>query len=82
VAATNGNVIVVDDDQDACDLLAKSLSNLGYAVASFTSPAAALEHLSRELTDVVVSDISMAEMDGIELCEEPAKFSPRCQWCS
>ena len=76
MAATNGNVIVVDDDQDACDLLAKSLSNLGYAVASFTSPAAALEHLSRELTDVVVSDISMAEMDGIELCERARQIQP------
>jgi len=76
VGTTTGNLIVVDDDQDACDLLSAALTKQGYKVTSFTSPQAALEHLSRELTDVVLSDVSMTEMDGVELCERARLIQP------
>jgi len=76
VGTTTGNLIVVDDDQDACDLLSAALTKQGYKVTSLTSPQAALEHLSRELTDVVLSDVSMTEMDGVELCERARLIQP------
>jgi DNA-binding NtrC family response regulator len=76
VATTTGNLIVVDDDQDACDLLSASLTKQGHKVTSFTSPQAALEYLAREMSDVVLSDVSMAGMDGVELCEKARQIQP------
>ncbi len=76
MATTTGNLIVVDDDQDACDLLSASLTKQGHKVTSFTSPQAALEYLAREVSDVVLSDVSMAGMDGVELCEKARQIQP------
>jgi DNA-binding NtrC family response regulator len=69
LSSTKGNIVVVDDDQDACDLLATVLRREGHAVRAFTSPEAALDHLSQALVDVVITDLAMAGTDGIELCE-------------
>jgi two-component system response regulator HydG len=76
VSITTGTVVVVDDDQDACDLLAAALRKDGHAVKAFTSPEAALEHVASELVDVIVSDVSMAGMDGVELCERARRVQP------
>ncbi|MBL8741451.1 MAG: sigma-54-dependent Fis family transcriptional regulator, partial [Myxococcales bacterium] len=76
MATTTGNLIVVDDDQDACDLLSASLTKQGHKVTSFTSPQAALDHLAREVSDVVLSDVAMAGMDGVELCEKARQIQP------
>ena len=76
MTTTTGTVVVVDDDQDACDLLAAALRKEGHAVKAFTSPEAALEHIASEVVDVVVSDVSMAGMDGVELCERARQVQP------
>ena len=62
-------LLVVDDDQDTCDLLQLGLERLGYVVVATTSPALALERIASEDFDTVLTDLGMAEMSGIQLCE-------------
>ena len=62
-------LLVVDDDEDAGELLAASLRQLGYKTESTTSPAEALELVLSKDFHAVISDMAMAEMDGLELCE-------------
>jgi DNA-binding NtrC family response regulator len=62
-------LLCVDDDADACELLAASLRQLGYQTESTTSPAEALELVVAKDFHAVISDLGMAEMDGLELCE-------------
>ncbi len=62
-------ILVVDDDQEQCDLLDAMLTRLGHAPTSTTSPYDAVERLRAETFDVVLTDLGMEEMDGVVLCE-------------
>jgi two-component system response regulator HydG len=52
------------------------LERHGYLATSTTSPKEALERIAREPCDVVVTDLGMTEMDGLELCERILGTSP------
>ena len=65
-----GNILIVDDEEDTALLLRDSLRKRGFDVDSVTSGQAALEHLRTTPADVVVTDVQMAGMTGIELCQE------------
>jgi two-component system response regulator HydG len=65
-----GQVLVVDDDDDAAQLMSEGLRKRGISARSVSSGAAALEYLSSNPCDVVVTDVHMAGMTGIELCEQ------------
>ncbi len=62
-------LLVVDDEQDTCELMQITLERLGYAVTITTSAAEALDKVAREDFDVVLTDLGMQEMDGLSLCE-------------
>ena len=64
------SILLVDDDQDHCELLRAMLVRLGYGVTATTSGEEALEHASRERFSVIVTDLSMLPMSGFELCEK------------
>ena len=60
-------VLVVDDERDLAELNAFFLERAGYAATCATSAAAALELLRKEAFAVVVSDVRMPRMGGMEL---------------
>jgi DNA-binding NtrC family response regulator len=60
-------LLIVDDDASACDALQDELRG-DYVVGVATSGAAALEKLDGWDADVVITDLSMEDMDGIDLC--------------
>ena len=62
-------VLVVDDEQETCDLLKMSLERDGYAVTTSTSAESALELVGAVDFDLVITDLGMPEMGGLELCE-------------
>jgi two-component system response regulator HydG len=62
-------VLVVDDEQETCDLLEMVLSREGFRVSTCTSAQTALEAVGAKDFDCVVTDLSMPEMGGLELCE-------------
>ena len=63
-------VLCIDDDQDQCDLLHGSLSRMGFAPTTTTSPAEAVGLATKEPFDVILTDLGMGEMDGLALCEQ------------
>jgi signal transduction histidine kinase len=63
-------VLVVDDDADACAMLAIILGDRGATVVTAGSHADALAALDHQLPDVMVSDIGMPGRDGYDLIRE------------
>ena len=61
-------ILVVDDEAPNRDLLAQSLGAEGYTVIAVESARAALETLAHHWPDLLLVDVMMPEMDGIELC--------------
>jgi len=67
-------ILIVDDEQSICDVLSISLKKEGYLVASETNPRRALDRLKREPFDLILQDLKMPEMDGIDLLREIKKL--------
>ncbi|AKT36565.1 sigma-54-dependent transcriptional regulator [Chondromyces crocatus] len=68
--------LIVDDDAAMCAWLEADLRSRGIEVVSRSSPVEALELLSTEDFDVVLTDLSMRGMDGITLCKRAAESRP------
>ena len=69
--------ILLAEDEDAMrTYLARALENAGYSVAAVDRGTAALPLLQEEHFDLLLSDIVMPEMDGIELAQRCAEVSP------
>lgn len=60
-------ILVVDDDHDACEAISGFLDQSGYAVEAAPDPAHALARLDQLRPDLVVSDLQMPGMSGLEL---------------
>ena len=65
-------VLVVDDDTSLSETLALGLTRRGYAITTAASAADALVSVAKDEIDVVLTDLSMREVSGIELCERIA----------
>ena len=65
-----GMVLVVDDDEDTALLLGEALRRRGVQASVVHSAAACLEHVRSNPVDVVVTDVQMPGMSGIDLCHE------------
>jgi CheY-like chemotaxis protein len=61
-------VVLVDDDYDSRLLLSSLLSKRGFVVAAVGSAASCLALLATQATAIVVTDIEMPGMSGIDLC--------------
>ena len=61
-------LLIVDDNPNVLKLLKISLSKAGYDIVEAENGEVALEVANREKPDLIVSDIMMPKMDGIELC--------------
>jgi two-component system cell cycle response regulator CpdR len=69
-------ILLAEDDDAMRAHLARSLENAGYDVVAVDRGTAALPYLESELFDLLLSDIVMPEMDGIELAQRCAEVSP------
>jgi PAS domain S-box-containing protein len=67
-SSDRGRVLIVDDDRKILDLLVELLQLEGYEIAAATDGAEALELAQSFAPDVVVSDVVMPRVDGLELC--------------
>lgn len=63
------NILVVDDDPDVCEYLQDFLTSEGYSVTVVNDPTRALESLKDDEFHVVVLDLMMPKLNGIDLLE-------------
>lgn len=69
VDGTERRILIVDDEQEVLSSLKEILQHEGYHVEVATNGIDALDLLSRKNFSIILSDIRMPAMDGIELCE-------------
>jgi DNA-binding NtrC family response regulator len=69
-------VLVIDDEQEVCDLVRAALERQGMSVTACTSAERALDRAAAEPYDAVLTDLAMPEMDGIEVCQRIADMNP------
>ncbi|EJI6850168.1 two-component system response regulator GlrR [Salmonella enterica] len=70
------HLLLVDDDPGLLKLLGMRLASEGYSVVTAESGQEGLRILNREKVDLVISDLRMDEMDGIQLFTEIQKVQP------
>jgi len=71
-----GCVVILDDDIDVLAANARFLRVSGYKVLVSNTAETALEQLRNETVDVVVTDLRMPVMDGLEFAREARKYKP------
>jgi DNA-binding NtrC family response regulator len=64
------NILVVDDDVDVCEYLQDFLTSEGYLVTIVNDPTQAIENMKKAEFHVVVLDIMMPKLNGIDLLEQ------------
>jgi DNA-binding NtrC family response regulator len=62
-------ILIVDDEKTMCEMLVKGLSRKGFQCQFRTTGDEALALIAAEPLDVVVTDVRMRAMNGLELCE-------------
>ncbi|HEX3867323.1 MAG TPA: sigma-54 dependent transcriptional regulator [Kofleriaceae bacterium] len=65
-----GSILIVEDDADAAMLLRTALAKFGWRVTESQSAEDALRQLATLSADIVLTDVSLPGMSGIELCEK------------
>ena len=69
-------ILLAEDDNDMRRFLVKALQNAGYDVASFDNGLSAYNRLREEPFELLLTDIVMPEMDGIELARRATELDP------
>jgi two-component system cell cycle response regulator CpdR len=69
-------ILLAEDDTDMRRFLVKALQTAGYNVISFDNGLAAYHRLREEPFELLLTDIVMPEMDGIELARRAAELDP------
>jgi CheY-like chemotaxis protein len=62
-------VLIVEDDHAMCAIIPEILEDAGYTVAGVVNGRRALDRLATGIPDLIITDITMPEMDGVELCQ-------------
>jgi len=69
-------ILIVDDEELICRLLAQRLTSEGYACVTANNGREALSHFYKDTFSLIISDIRMPEMDGIELLKRVKDLNP------
>ncbi len=67
-SGARGHILLVDDDEDTCGVLEALLQADGFVVSTASNGEAALVEAARALPDLLLTDLQMQPMDGVELC--------------
>lgn len=69
-------ILLAEDDNDMRRFLVRALENAGYEVVSFDNGLSAYNRLCEESFTLLLTDIVMPEMDGIELARRATELDP------
>jgi two-component system cell cycle response regulator CpdR len=72
----SNKILLAEDDNDMRRFLVKALENAGYQVAHYDNGQSAYDRLREEPFELLLTDIVMPEMDGIELARRATELDP------
>jgi two-component system alkaline phosphatase synthesis response regulator PhoP len=67
-------ILLVDDEQDILEIIGYNLSQEGYQIVTAKNGKEAVAKAKKELPQLIIMDVMMPEMDGIEACEHIRKI--------
>lgn len=67
-------ILLVDDEQDILEIVGYNLSQEGYHIVTATNGKEAILKAKKELPQLIIMDVMMPEMDGMEACEAIRKI--------
>ncbi|MFZ5596043.1 MAG: sigma-54-dependent transcriptional regulator [Bacillota bacterium] len=70
-------ILIIDDEQHMCWALEKAMKQEGYQVLTTTRGKTGLEMIREELPSLVVLDLKMPEMDGMEVLKQAREINPK-----
>lgn len=70
------SILIVDDEEDILDLISQTLAMQGYKTETAMDGAAALEHLSRNRYDLIITDWKMPGVSGQQLYQRLLEIDP------
>src|SRR3989339_474791 len=77
----NKNILIVDDDENITAVLKRIISSHGYNCSAITDSRKTFEFVEKNLVDVIVTDVNMPHMSGLEVIKEIRKrygiYGPR-----
>jgi CheY-like chemotaxis protein len=74
-------ILLVDDEPDMTAMLKMALENAGFTIDTFNDPLLVLKSFKPNLYDLIVLDVMMPKMDGIELCNRLKEVDPGIKVC-
>ena len=70
------HIFFIDDELEVCKAVSETLEECGYEVSHFTHAANCLEQLRSQRCDLLITDLKMPELDGIEVLREARRIAP------
>jgi DNA-binding NtrC family response regulator len=70
-------IIVIDDEKIVCDMAKKILQAEGYEVETFTDSELALEAIKSQPFDLVITDLKMENVSGMDILKEVNRLYPQ-----
>src|SRR5438270_9832260 len=74
--AEAARILIVDDKLEMARSLADGLADRGYLVEALSSSQEAVERVAADAVDLVVTDLRMPGVDGLQLLEASRRFDP------
>lgn len=74
---SKANILIVEDDKTLLEVESKLLSLAGYSVSTAQSAEDAMEMLKHKLPDILLTDLTLPGMSGIDLIKELKKITPK-----
>jgi len=75
-AMTNGQVVVIDDEEIVRESMTQTLELEGYSTRAYEDPHEAIKHCSKSWHGVVICDVRMDIMNGLEVLEKILEIDP------
>jgi two-component system, OmpR family, alkaline phosphatase synthesis response regulator PhoP len=70
----NTKILLVDDEPDILEIVGYNLTQEGYQICTASNGKEAIVKAKKELPDLIIMDVMMPEMDGMEACENIRKI--------
>ncbi|MBU1564130.1 MAG: sigma-54 dependent transcriptional regulator, partial [Proteobacteria bacterium] len=71
-----GHILIIEDDQDMCEMLDFGLARRGFTTRSLVTGQAGIEAIPGDMPEVILTDINLPDINGIQVCREVAAKWP------